>query len=217
LVEETKALIEQVESGDTAHAAWLAIRDRVKQLYAGRGRSQAEIGELLGKKPTWVNTLLRWDASVDSLPFSRPERDREPARRERAAKQILAEQPEALAPEIAAAVEHLPEEAVGKIEAAVHKRRRKEYGLDEPGAVPETPPVKPLPPILREFQKVSFALWNLQERAQDEPVDPAEEEQFKVLIEADRKFLDAFEQAVLGQTEFDASVADMLAEARERF
>lgn len=59
LVKETKALIKQVESGDTAHAAWVAIQDRVRQLY--EGRTQREVAEQIGKKKSWVGELLTWD------------------------------------------------------------------------------------------------------------------------------------------------------------
>jgi hypothetical protein len=67
LVEETKALIDEVESGATAHAAWVAIQDRVKQLY--EDHTQAEISELIGKNPSWVSDLIRWEPSSRPTPF----------------------------------------------------------------------------------------------------------------------------------------------------
>ena len=69
LVAETRALIEEVESGQTAHAAWVAIQDRVKRLY--EGRTQAEVGELIGKKATWVGAVLAWDPGRPELPHAR--------------------------------------------------------------------------------------------------------------------------------------------------
>lgn len=71
LVRETKALIREVERGDTAHAAWVAVRDRVERLY--EGRTQTEVGKLLGKSGKWVSDLLRWDSSSSSVesPFAR--------------------------------------------------------------------------------------------------------------------------------------------------
>ncbi len=59
LVEETKTLIAEVESGETAHAAWLAIQDRVKRL--NEGRTQVEVGKLIGRSGDWVGEIVRWE------------------------------------------------------------------------------------------------------------------------------------------------------------
>lgn len=67
LVAETKALIAEVEAGQTARAAWTAIQDRVKQLY--EGRTQREVAEMLGKSCAWVATVLNW-RDVHEAPFS---------------------------------------------------------------------------------------------------------------------------------------------------
>ncbi len=66
LVKETKALIKEVESGDTTHAAWIAVQDRVQQLY--EGRTQTEVAELIGKSQSWTAKLLRWDYSHANSP-----------------------------------------------------------------------------------------------------------------------------------------------------
>lgn len=68
LVKETKALIKEVEAGDTEHAAWVAIQDRVKLL--AEDRTQTEVGKLLGKGRTWVNSMLTWDAPAGTTPHS---------------------------------------------------------------------------------------------------------------------------------------------------
>lgn len=70
LVKETKALIKEVESGDTAHAAWVAIQDRVRRLY--EGRTQTEVGELVGKSDQWIRNMLKWDPDVHAVPHSNP-------------------------------------------------------------------------------------------------------------------------------------------------
>lgn len=59
LVDETKALWAEVEAGNTDHAAWIAIQDRVRTLT--QDRSQAEAARLLGRDATSVGELLRWD------------------------------------------------------------------------------------------------------------------------------------------------------------
>jgi hypothetical protein len=72
LVDETKALIREVEGGETVHAAWVAIQDRIKQL--NKVYSQREIAPKLGKSYTWVKDVLRWDParhSGASSPFAR--------------------------------------------------------------------------------------------------------------------------------------------------
>jgi hypothetical protein len=66
LVEETKALIKEVEAGDTANAAWLAIQDRVRRI--SDGRTQRETGRLLSKSDTWVSTVLAWDFQDPKTP-----------------------------------------------------------------------------------------------------------------------------------------------------
>lgn len=74
LVAETKALIKEVEAGQTDRAAWIAIQDRVRELYLdeeGRPfRTQVEVGELLGKKRDWISEVLAWDAEDLPTPFS---------------------------------------------------------------------------------------------------------------------------------------------------
>lgn len=59
LVAETKVLIAEVEAGQTDRAAWIAIQDRVKLL--AEGRSQREVGDLIGRSHDWVGKVLRWD------------------------------------------------------------------------------------------------------------------------------------------------------------
>ncbi len=69
LVTETKALIKEVESGDTAHAAWVAIQDRLQQLYDGR--SQQQVADLVERPKTWVRDVLNWDVrSATHTPFA---------------------------------------------------------------------------------------------------------------------------------------------------
>jgi len=79
LAKETKTLIGEVEKGETAHAAWVAIQDRVQQLY--EGRNQREVAALVGKTHTWVADILHWDSGNSSFqtPFAR---DAKPGRRE---------------------------------------------------------------------------------------------------------------------------------------
>ncbi len=87
LVKETKALIKEVESGDTAHAAWVAIQDRVQQLC--EDRTQTAVGDLLGKGPDWVSTVVRWDSAAADLPFSAGARGRDYDRNARGARKVL--------------------------------------------------------------------------------------------------------------------------------
>lgn len=86
LVKETKALIKEVESGETAHAAWVAIQDRVKRLY--KTRTEREVAGLLGKASSWVHDVLVWDGGID-LPFSASARGRDQDRNTRGAKTAL--------------------------------------------------------------------------------------------------------------------------------
>jgi hypothetical protein len=81
LVRETKALIKEVERGDTVHAAWIAIQDRVAQLK--EGRTQAEVGELVGKKSSWIAYLLHWDSTTVESPFATAARPTESAASDR--------------------------------------------------------------------------------------------------------------------------------------
>src|SRR5262245_16315048 len=90
LVKETKALIKEVEAGNTEHAAWVAIQDRVQRLK--EDRSQAEVAELLGKGRSWVQQVLRWDAARAASPHGEQAR---PGMREStdkaAARKVLAD------------------------------------------------------------------------------------------------------------------------------
>lgn len=98
LVEETKALIREVEAGDTDRAAWIAIQDRIKRLY--EGRTQREVGELIGKHYRWVQNVLTWDAHRDvhsphGGPVARERREKSVAkkalRNSESRKQVLAD------------------------------------------------------------------------------------------------------------------------------
>ena len=86
LVEETRALIREVESGETDRAAWIAIRDRVEELC--RDRTQAEVGGLLDKPPTWVSDMIGWSPGSRSTPFGGDYRGNLPSHRA-AAKRLL--------------------------------------------------------------------------------------------------------------------------------
>lgn len=70
LVQETKALIKEVEAGDTDHAAWVAIQDRLKQL--ADGRSNREVGRLVGKSESWVQKTVTWNPYHGTLPQGGP-------------------------------------------------------------------------------------------------------------------------------------------------
>lgn len=59
LVAETRALIGEVEAGETTRAAWIAIRDRLRRL--GEDRTQAEVGRLLDKSRSWVKDVVDWE------------------------------------------------------------------------------------------------------------------------------------------------------------
>lgn len=88
LVEETRALIQEVESGDTAHAAWVAIQDRVQRLC--EGRTQTEVASLVGKSQTWVSELLSWDYRDHDKPTPKAG-PRKPEWNQATAKKVLAD------------------------------------------------------------------------------------------------------------------------------
>lgn len=87
LVEETKALIKEVEAGTTDRAAWIAIQDRVKRL--AKGRTQTEVGRLIGKDRRWVSELLAWVSAAADSPFSAAARGRDADRNARGARNVL--------------------------------------------------------------------------------------------------------------------------------
>lgn len=91
LVAETKALINEVESGDTAHAAWVAIQDRVKRLY--EGRTQEEVGGLIDKSLYWVADVLKWkpEDPQGRTPFAGSRAERRPGEQKNIAKKVLAD------------------------------------------------------------------------------------------------------------------------------
>jgi len=70
LVKETKALIGEVEAGNTARAAWVAIQDRVLRL--SWDHTQKELAALVGKSETWVGAVLAWNPQVpaDETPWA---------------------------------------------------------------------------------------------------------------------------------------------------
>jgi hypothetical protein len=108
LVEETKALIDEVEAGQPEHAAWLAIQDRVQRLHAEVG-SNRKVGKLIGKGETWVRDVLKWDARDRARPFGGAEKNAkryeqqarkvltDPAKRKAAIEEIAKADPEAIA------------------------------------------------------------------------------------------------------------------------
>jgi hypothetical protein len=67
LVKETKTLIKEVEAGDTAPAAWVAIQDRVNQLYKAFGSYKA-VGREIGKDDKWVSGVVAWERGSAAAP-----------------------------------------------------------------------------------------------------------------------------------------------------
>lgn len=85
LVRETKALVKNIEAGRLERAAWLAVQTNVARLKDGR--TQTEVGELLGRGQWWVKKVLGWDPTQTPSPFGGVEENK--ARYERHDKTVL--------------------------------------------------------------------------------------------------------------------------------
>lgn len=178
LVAETKALIAEVEAGETKHAAWIAIQDRVKQLLGKH--SQAEVGRLLDKHSKWVSMIEKWDAGSPSAPTpfagTSPAGKAAKEQSERAAvRRIAREAPEQVAEAIQAAPPEARAEAF-KALAADTEGTRNEM-LDAGLAATPTPTPRKTPRPTQTWLAILSYLENARrgmERALDELSDQPE-------------------------------------------
>lgn len=138
LVKETKALIKEVEAGNTDHAAWVAIQDRVKLLAASRTHRQ--VGASLDKDATWVTKVLQWRGDDHHhLPLGGPKQDvaqsksrakkalRDPEIR---AKVIADLKPEERAKVASEAVRDLEADERAPVQEAIREKERREFEED---------------------------------------------------------------------------------------
>lgn len=130
LIDETRELVDAVERGEVERAAWIAIADNLLAIKRAEPTwGNARIGAPFDKSGTWVQRSCAWRTKSDQAPspFSRKGSEVQPTKDDWAARKVLRDRPEAVADEIAAAVETLPAKDFAKVERATADRAVREF------------------------------------------------------------------------------------------
>jgi hypothetical protein len=157
IADEIRFAEELYEAGDLEKAHWLAQQSRLKRLLATEpSLTQAQIGEMVGKKQGWVSKVLKWDYSLGNNPFADL---KDPSKQGTApARRTLEKEPMKVAPEIAKALEdpevrqtvlqHQTAAAVSKMyddahQEAYHRQRQKRRDQERQEAAKQGKEPKP--------------------------------------------------------------------------
>lgn len=116
---EVATMAGQIEGGESDRVAWVAIQDRVKRL--SEGRTQTEVGVLVGQKKSWVSSVVNWKSAAAESPFANKAQPARNAASDHAkAKRVLRENPE----KIVEALAEADESVIRKVATGISKNRR---------------------------------------------------------------------------------------------
>lgn len=210
LVDETKALIREVEAGETAHAAWIAIRDRVQRLM--ESHTQPQVGALLDKSRSWVAKVLAWDVYSNTLPLQGPSQER--ARTKYHARQALQDPEqrreviESLTEEDRLAIAHDAMEP----EARDDRRRQKERHAHQQDKDQPHPERTHLELIANRLSAAELGIMSAISAAKGTEWSAEGTAQVEALIDQTSMRLDLLRMAVRGDDGLEAELAQLVKE-----